>query len=169
MSQKELTVKDCFTVGNNLAIFFANADSIPGTLHFDLKEYQYGVDEHTKRANEVQDELKKKYPFKWDNADREQWKLLTQDDPTRLPKRIFDGSSADDGADDKTRASRAKIDEENFTEQWDKILAKKKMVIFSKIERENFDGVSGHASVIDCMFRALKFFREEGKEDKQKD
>lgn len=166
---KLITVGQCLQTFNNLRNFFPNVETIGGLQMHDLKEIYYDVKKHVNIANEFEEALKKRLPFKWDSEDKEDWARRTKENPIIIPKRIFSGGEEGiEGEQLGDVIKRVEKDEKEFNEKWDKYLEKKVSVEYIELSRDDLASIKGPGIVMNCLFWALEPFRGNGENKKEK-
>ncbi len=164
---KLITVGQCLQAFNNLRNFFPNVETIDGLQMHDLKEIYYDVEKHVKIANEFEKALQKRLPFKWDSEDKKDWERRARENPIIVPKRIFTGGEEKiEGEQLGDSLKRIEKDEKEFNEKWDKYLEKEVSVEYIELSRDDLASIKGPGIVMNCLFRALEPFRDNGEKKK---
>ena len=136
MSKHKLKISDCVEIAGMINATIRTATEIDGLLVFDLNVVLDAVQKHVDHANETEKKLKERFPFE-----------VSIEQATGIETRKFTGKSADEKADEETKAKRAVLDEENFKKEWDKITEKEVTVEADfEIDREQFASIKGNSA-----------------------
>lgn len=162
MSRIKLTIERAMIEEQRIVAFMNNAEKLSGSVALELFSLKRAYKQHTEDAREVEKELQKKYPFKWSHE------LPGYEQGDEI-KRVFDGSSADEKANDKIKAERAKVDEKDFNERWDNVMKKEKEFEWNgSIKESEIAEMNQHGSLMLLLLEILDKWRENIKKEKKK-